>query len=574
MHNSFVRNSVIVAGLLSSSLAFAQREVIEENSLSMGLSTQAVYERAPCGYRVTWIKWDSGFRATDLRVGDRIVGTNGTRFQCPPPESDTVSPQQRTQLIQKFVQQGLGGLNEPIMWREQGQREGSSLTLTVLRQAADGDERLEIGGLLRSKRLYFSADGAPMLATSGPVGRERDGFNQPWSLWLEDFERFLYRPLLDGWANRMDSRRLLTELLANQPRMDLLAKKYPGAFEKATRADYEKAKAILEGAVFKITDADLEYRRLGEQRAEQVRIASRSAWSAMQKALEGRSIPAFPTVNPLEQRAKAVGKVVALPMIKPRDWISQAGRCYLTSGSRTQGYYFIDCNHPTMNRLFQSQLRYQASVQPKLEETYTIIGQILDEPRMLLIGGEGQIGLVLEPLGVMIGDAVFVDLRVNKNNVSLFAAEDTLKNQNLALPPLTASPRQVIETMIEAVKWGDETLWRKLFAESEVWVENGRIGYSPQRPTASMSDDWVRSRRLILESVFDAKVAFVTAKQVLVTPQLIRGAPLVEEVRVEIRHVGRFDGVYRSFVNINVHPVWTLQRIDNGPWRIISAQGL
>jgi hypothetical protein len=574
MHNGFVKNGTLLIGLWLGSLGFAQREVIEDNSLSAGLETQALYEREPCGYRVTWIDWNSSFRASALKIGDRIVVINGQRVACPPLESDSVTPQMRTQAIQKFVQYGLGGLNEPITWQQQGQREGSSLILTVLRQEGDGDAALEIRGALRHARTYFSAEGVPMLSSTGPVGRERDGLNQTWSIWYEDFQRFLYRPFLDGWANRMDSRRLLTELLANQPRMELLAKKYPGAFEKSVRADYDRARAILEGEVVKITDADLEYRRLGEQRAAQVKTASKAAWESAQKSLGAQTIPAFPTANPLEQRAKVVGKVVVLPPINPRAWINEAGRCYLTSGNRAQGYYFIGCQHPAMARLFEAQFRYQRSVQPKLEENYAVIGRILDEPRLLVIGGEAQIGLVLEPLGVMIGDSVFVDLRVNKDNVSLFAAEDALKSKTLALPPVTASPRQVIETMIEAVKWGDESLWRKLFAESEVWVENGRIGYSTQRPTASMSDDWVRSRRLILESVFDARVAFVTAKQVLVTPQLIRGAPMVEEVRVEIRHIGRFDGAYRSFVNINVHPLWTLQRIDNGPWRIISAQGL
>ena len=128
--------------------------------------------------------------------------------------------------------------------------------------------------------------------------------------------------------------------------------------------------------------------------------------------------------------------------------------------------------------------------------------------------------------------------------------------------------------MIDAIKWGDESLWRSLFAESEVWIENGRIGYSPQRSSGGMSENWIRSRRLILESVFDVRVAFVGAVQVLVTPEMMKSAPKVEQVRVDIRHVGLFDGTYRSFVNINVHPVWVLQRINNGAWRIVSNQEL
>ncbi len=570
----FIKKVFLMLVIGIGSVSLAQREVVEEKSLSSGLSTQALYESDPCGYRVVWINWDSSFRASDLKLGDRVTAINGKNIECPAPESQTVSAQERTQQIQKFVQFGLGSLNEHSVWQQAGLQEGSSLVLSVLRQVNDGNVSLEIRGTVRNKRNYFAADGTSMMSLNGPIGRERDGLNRPWSLWYEDFQKFLYRPLLDGWANRMDSRRLLTELLEDQPRIDLLLKKYPGAFAQSVKTDFERAREVLEGEVFKLAPSDLEYRRLGEQRAEQVKVASKTAWAAIKASLESQTIPAFPSANPLEQRAKVVGKVVALPTIKQRDWLNEAGRCYLHSGNATEGHYFIDCQQPAMNRMFEAQYRYQRSVKPKLEESYTMIAKILDEPRMLLIDGRVSFGLMLEPLGVMIGEDVFVDLRIVKNNVSPFADEEALKSSNLALPADNASPRQVIQTMIEAIKWGDEKLWRTLFAESEVWIENGRIGYSPQRSTNGMSENWIRSRRLILESVFDVRVAFVSAVQVLVTPEMIKSAPKVEQVRVDIRHVGLFDGAYRSFVNISVHPVWVLQRINNGAWRIVSNQEL
>jgi hypothetical protein len=43
---------------------------------------------------------------------------------------------------------------------------------------------------------------------------------------------------------------------------------------------------------------------------------------------------------------------------------------------------------------------------------------------------------------------------------------------------------------------------------------------------------------------------------------------------VELRHIGRFDNTYRSFVSIKVNPVWRLQRINGGPWRIITDQSI
>lgn len=49
---------------------------------------------------------------------------------------------------------------------------------------------------------------------------------------------------------------------------------------------------------------------------------------------------------------------------------------------------------------------------------------------------------------------------------------------------------------------------------------------------------------------------------------------MIEQVLVEVDHVGKFDGKYHAFTDINVHRVWLLQRRDGGPWRIASHQGL
>lgn len=569
-----VLKSLCVIGMFLTSVALAQEEIVNDSYLTTGVHATPVYEHAPCGYEIDWIFWDSGFRFVGLRVGDRVVGINGTNFVCPPQVSETVSQETQTQEVRKFVQYGLGSLNETQIWKSQGLKDGSSVALNILRRSINGDEKLEIRGTLRYERLYFSASGAPMFGLTEPAKYERDGFNKPWAIWYEDFQRFLYRPLHDGWAERMDSRRLLAELLEDQPRMDLLTKKYSGAFSKAVREDFELARKILEGEVYTLSKEDIDYRRLGEQRAQQVTVASQNAWSAMLKTLESQTIAAFPSVNPLENREKVVGKVVVLPPIGQNDWVNEAGRCYLASGDRSQGHYFVDCNTPTMDRMFDAQFRYQRSVKPKLKENYAVIGRILDAPKMLVIDDQTSIGLMLEPLGVMIGDEVFIDLQVNKNKLSPFAGEDSLTSANLNLPPDNASPRQVIETMIQAVKWGDQKLWKSLFAESKVWVENGRIGVSPQESSNRFEDYWVRSRRLILDNVFDVRVALVSTPLVLVTPQMIKSAPTVEKIRVEIRHIGSFDGVYRSFVNSTVHPEWFLQRVNNGPWRITSNQEL
>ena len=48
----------------------------------------------------------------------------------------------------------------------------------------------------------------------------------------------------------------------------------------------------------------------------------------------------------------------------------------------------------------------------------------------------------------------------------------------------------------------------------------------------------------------------------------------VEEVRLTVDHVGLFDGEYRAFNDVNTHRDWTMQRVNGGPWRIASEQGI
>jgi hypothetical protein len=547
----------------------AQREIVDEDSLTAGVATRALYERAPCGYRVTWVNWDSPFRAVGLRLGDVVTAMNGANITCPPREDAGASPE-----LQRFTQFGLGGISETLTWKKQGLRDGSSLTLSVLRRAVEGSERLEIRGAVRNLRRYTSASNARLLDRNGPAALEKDGFNQNWEFWYEDWKRFAERALLDGWVNRMDSRRLLTELLQYEPRVSLLERKYPGAFAQNVRSDYEATRAVLEGEVFEIKASDLEYRQLGEKRAAQVASAAKQSWAATLESVKSQVIPAFPSVNPLEARDKVVGKLVVLGPIKSQDWVSDAGRCFLRAGDHTKGLYFVDCQNPAVRRLYEAQFRYQRSVNPKLNEVHSFIARILDTPRMLIVDNRAAIGLMVEPLVVKVSEAMVVDLRVNQNGTSPYSGEASLMNANLEPPPDTASPRQVMDAMIAALKWGDEKRWGELFADVEIWEENGRIGYSPRRYGPKLADDWVKSRRQILEGVFDVRVTRVSEPRTIVTPQIIKGAPTVQEVTLEVRHVGRFDGVYRSFVNLTLNPVWRLQRRDAGPWRIITDQSI
>ena len=56
-------------------------EVKFGDDITAGIQTRAEHDIRPFGYRVTWINWDSYFRDSDLRLGDRILGVNGERYR-------------------------------------------------------------------------------------------------------------------------------------------------------------------------------------------------------------------------------------------------------------------------------------------------------------------------------------------------------------------------------------------------------------------------------------------------------------------------------------------------------------
>ena len=52
------------------------------------------------------------------------------------------------------------------------------------------------------------------------------------------------------------------------------------------------------------------------------------------------------------------------------------------------------------------------------------------------------------------------------------------------------------------------------------------------------------------------------------------GVPSVDQVVAYLDIFGRFDDEYRSFNHFTVHRRRVLQRIANGPWRIVEIQGI
>jgi hypothetical protein len=48
----------------------------------------------------------------------------------------------------------------------------------------------------------------------------------------------------------------------------------------------------------------------------------------------------------------------------------------------------------------------------------------------------------------------------------------------------------------------------------------------------------------------------------------------VEGVFLDVDPIGLFEGEYRAFRNVDVHRLWSMQRVNGGPWKLISEQGI
>ena len=63
-------------------MANAAQEIVGAE-LGSGLQTTPMLDANPPCLRVSWIRWDSGFRGSGLRIGDRIVAVNGVPVTKP-----------------------------------------------------------------------------------------------------------------------------------------------------------------------------------------------------------------------------------------------------------------------------------------------------------------------------------------------------------------------------------------------------------------------------------------------------------------------------------------------------------
>ncbi len=435
----------------------------ETGSVVSGVTTYAELEpaRGPKGLRVTWIAWDSGLRGSGLAIGDLIVKVDDQGL------GDVLQPG-------KFGQ-AIGQANDSLGWEKLGARAGQPVTLTVQRV----ERQLEFTGQLVAERLYRDAKGASALAPGGPPALASDGFDQAWSRWAETIVDKMSSILDGSWERQsLDTRRELAALLEERPRVDFLLKTYPGPFAEAMRADWQQTLECLSG--IRLDHVDLEYRNLGGLRLEATRTAAQKAWDDLRASLATQTIPAFP-VPPTDQRSSFAGKVVFLPPLGPRNWISDLGRSFAVASEDGTGAYFVALSRsPAFNRFYEAQQRFRTQVSTRLDETWEFAGAILPDPIMLTVDDAPRTGFVLDLFGVRAGaqGECAVDLRErDTEDRSLFAGEATLQRMESPVIGDDASPSQVIEAMVAAVKFADEKRWKSLFATWSANAYEGRTLY-------------------------------------------------------------------------------------------------
>ena len=528
------------------------------DSIVSGVRTTEEIDAEPYGFRVGWIGWNSGFRGTDLKIGDRVIACEGVRYE--------------RDKRKEFNYKAFGAHSENQYWQQAGAKDGQTVTVTVIR----GSTIVDVTGQVRAERNYQNDNGRMTIGPDGPDRLANDGFSGPWMGWLEKFEDFGSRVLDGGWRRGTvsNSRQMLANHRDQKARVDFLVQHYPGPFASAVAQDWETVRAALEGPRYEISDRDLAWRSLGDQRKASVAATAKAAREAFLKSIAAQTIEPFPSIDPIRgDRASVAGKIVRLPPLRNRDWVMDAGRSWLTV-RRSDGCYFVDTESPRMRRAFLAGWRYQKAVAPSHDETYEVIGRIGPNPKMLAIGGVAVPGLLVEPVAVTVGDAFFVDVT---SDAARFAGEDDLIATAEPALDATAPPDKVMETFVLALKLGDEGFWRSLFAPWDASRADGRAWYKPLSGPASsnsLASEWIRARRVVEKSVFDVRVVAIDPIATVIAPADFDGAPHIERTIVEVDHVGLFDGEYRPFKDVNVNRLWPMQRRNGGPWRIAIDKGV
>ena len=541
-------------------------KIIDETDIKTWIKTDAVTDSfVKNGFRVTWIEWDSDFRNSDLQIEDIIIGYDDVSFE-------------------QFLEPGkhgsaIGQYGETMYWQKLGGvKHGHIITLKVFREGTK--ETFEIPGKLLAQRFYTDSteDRKRALGPGGPAKVDRDGFSGSWSGWYKDFVKKMSSILDGGWDHKsINNKKELKEHEGQKERIDFLQKKYPGPFADVVLSDWQKVHKNLLGK--EIDEVDLEYREIGAKRVETVKQEAQIAWDKMRTELKDDMITAFPAVD-VDKRKTVAGKIIELPWITTRNIINDLSKTLAVIGNRTEGYYFIELSKSVSARKFYDAMyRYSAQVSPKLQERYQYLAKITDIPALVTLDRKAVTGLTAKIIAARAGSdgEIFVDLQnaETTDDEIKFAGQEKVSQFAPIKPKDDASPAQVIETMIDAVKIGHEKAWQSLFATWRAYLywEN-HITFDPSYiPKGSFPGAWKQSRKLITDRVYDVRVDKTNTIRRIIHKDEDVGFPDIDEVDVFVDHYELDEnGKYRTFLDVNVRRKWTLQRLDEGPWRIITVQ--
>jgi hypothetical protein len=539
--------------------------------LMSGLTTDPRLDAQPPHLLVRWVAWDSPFRGADIRVGDRIVAVRGRPFSG---AGDWA----------KLLPTLPGQLAEAQGFEASRLKGGDALTVRVRRRAATtGWLELDVTAPLAERQGWRNEQNQPVLGPGGPVAMDNDGFGTgSWQSWYEGTLQPALARALDPeqrtatFVTRAEGR-MLREPHAE--RVAFALARYAGPWASALKADWDAALAVCDGTPVTLAPAALDYRRRGEELAAQVREEATAAWNAFQAAHAHETVPAFPAPHPVRGDASAVaGKVVVLPPLGNADWVADAHHGWFAAGSG-EGWYFIDAQASPTLAMQDAQARYRKLVDADIAASWEFVARVSGEARLVVVGERAHFGLVAQPLAVLVGGAMFVDLTQRDGKVS-FAGEAALADDHPALPPDDAAPADVMAALVGAVKSGDLPLWRALHASW--WVEPRSIRDEQGRdivrqvlhPGGQQPDDamFEASRRSIMGRVLDVRVAWTGDPVVVLDGERFEGASVVEQVDVTLAHVGSFDGDVRTFADVTVREHWALQRVNGGPWRVATCQ--
>ncbi len=268
----------------------------------------------------------------------------------------------------------------------------------------------------------------------------------------------------------------------------------------------------------------------------------------------------------------------------------------------------ISRQDPTTRPLFRAVDEYIEKVDPNLgRRRLTFLGAIEATPALVsdVRRSQTEVALRVRPLAALVTDherpehRLFVDMEAAASaaaegvEVEAFAGEAALLA--VGRPELTPEldPAGVMRVLFDCLKLGDFDTFLACFATWKVRRHYDRAGSSSyvdlswvtlnERDAVSV---WDSSRRELLADVYGLEIAGVSAPELVFdaasepiaafdpAPEPAR----VERVRVVVDHIGRAeaggDGPprYRTFAGGKYHRKWTLERLDDGPWRVTSAQ--